>query len=134
MNSRGLTIFWDLTPCSPVDVHRRFGGTFCFHCCQILGGFLLGLFFEYEDGGSVFLGNVGELSDYTSQKAVVFKSSETAIRMVFLRCEVPYVSSVLRALRSCERYCTFEHACQLYGKNKSFPRSEKPSSNSSQCV
>jgi hypothetical protein len=22
------TIFWDVTPCSPVEVHRRFGGTY----------------------------------------------------------------------------------------------------------
>jgi hypothetical protein len=25
------TIFWDVTLCSPVDVHQRFGGTYCLH-------------------------------------------------------------------------------------------------------
>jgi hypothetical protein len=25
------TIFWDITPCSPLSVNRRFGGTFRFH-------------------------------------------------------------------------------------------------------
>jgi hypothetical protein len=25
------TIFWDITPCSPLSVNRRFGGTYCLH-------------------------------------------------------------------------------------------------------
>jgi hypothetical protein len=25
------TVFWDMTPCSPVVVHRRFGRTYCMH-------------------------------------------------------------------------------------------------------
>jgi hypothetical protein len=25
------TIFWDITPCSPLEVNRRFGGTYRFH-------------------------------------------------------------------------------------------------------
>jgi hypothetical protein len=51
-------------PCSPLKVNRRFGGTHrlqhspllasCFHT-----GFLLGLFFDPEDGGDMFLRNVG---------------------------------------------------------------------------
>jgi hypothetical protein len=40
------TIFWDITPCSPSRV--------CSHA-----GFLLGLFFDPEDGGDIFLRNVG---------------------------------------------------------------------------
>lgn len=36
------TIFWDATPCSSIDVHRRFGGTPCLHLqgervCQASG-------------------------------------------------------------------------------------------------
>jgi hypothetical protein len=52
-------IFWDITPCIPLKVIRRFGGTclprllvllaVCFHA-----GFLLGLFFDPEDGGDMF--------------------------------------------------------------------------------
>jgi hypothetical protein len=58
------TIFWDITPCSPLSVIQRFGGTYrlhlqrkiillatCFHA-----GFLLSLFFDPEDGGDMFLG------------------------------------------------------------------------------
>jgi hypothetical protein len=61
------TIFWDLTACSPLKVNRRLGGTYrlhlrglqallatCFHT-----GFLLGLFFDPEDGGDMFFRNVG---------------------------------------------------------------------------
>jgi hypothetical protein len=56
------TIFWGITLCSPLNVNRRFGGTYrlclqgqisactCFHT-----GFLLGLFFDAEDGGDMFL-------------------------------------------------------------------------------
>jgi hypothetical protein len=25
------TIYWDMTPCSPVEIHRRFGETYCIH-------------------------------------------------------------------------------------------------------
>jgi hypothetical protein len=56
-------IFWDLTPCIPSKVNCRFGGTcrrniqalaICFHA-----GFLPGLFFDLQDGGGMFLRNVG---------------------------------------------------------------------------
>jgi hypothetical protein len=32
------TIFWDITPCSPLKVNRRFGGTYRLH---LQGGHLL---------------------------------------------------------------------------------------------
>jgi hypothetical protein len=41
------TIFWNITSCSPLLAT-------CFHA-----GFLLGLFFDPEDGGDMFLRNVG---------------------------------------------------------------------------
>jgi hypothetical protein len=44
-----ITVFWDITPRSPLKVNSRFG----FHA-----GILLGLF-EPEDGGDMFLRNVG---------------------------------------------------------------------------
>jgi hypothetical protein len=57
------TIFWDITPHSPLKVNRRFGGTnllaACFHA-----GFLLILFFYPEDGGDTFLRNVCWLSTH----------------------------------------------------------------------
>jgi hypothetical protein len=71
------TIFWDITMCSPLKVDRRFGGACRFHLQgrRISGallstffqaGFLLGVFFEPEDGGDMFLRNDGWLSrDYT---------------------------------------------------------------------
>jgi hypothetical protein len=58
------SIFWDITPCSPLKVNWRFGGTCrlhpqgriisralsanCFHA-----GFLLGLFFDPENRGNM---------------------------------------------------------------------------------
>jgi hypothetical protein len=50
------SIFWDITPCSPLKDNRRFRGALlatCFHA-----GFLLGLFFNPEDGGDMFLQNM----------------------------------------------------------------------------
>jgi hypothetical protein len=43
------TIFWDMTPCSPLKVSRRF---------------LLWLFFDPEDGDDMFLRNVRLLSTH----------------------------------------------------------------------
>jgi hypothetical protein len=77
------SIFWDITPCSPLKVNRRFGWTCHLHlqgrrisqarnqrearskqstdCYLLHAGFLHGLFFGLEDGGDKFLRNVGWL-------------------------------------------------------------------------
>jgi hypothetical protein len=49
------TIFWDITPCSRLIINRRFGRTYRLR----LQGFFLSLFFGPEDGGDMFLRNVG---------------------------------------------------------------------------
>jgi hypothetical protein len=54
-------IFLNVTPCSLLKVNLRSLLATCFHA-----GFLLGLF-DPEDGGDMFLRNVGRLStDYTA--------------------------------------------------------------------
>jgi hypothetical protein len=66
------TAFWDITQCSLLKVNRRFGGTYCLHLqgrklswarkqhdSRWLLPSLLSLFFDPEDGGDMFLRNVG---------------------------------------------------------------------------
>jgi hypothetical protein len=50
------TVFCDITPCTPFKINRRFAALLatCFYA-----GFLLLLFFDPEDGGYIFLQNVG---------------------------------------------------------------------------
>jgi hypothetical protein len=62
-------IFWDITACSLLKINRRSGGICLFHlhvsaCYLRHDGFLLCLFLLPENGGDMFLGNVGFLSTY----------------------------------------------------------------------
>jgi hypothetical protein len=64
------SIFWDITPRSPLKVNKRFRGTYrlhlqcrrvnrtCFHCRSFYATFLLGLSLDREDRGDLFLRNV----------------------------------------------------------------------------
>jgi hypothetical protein len=57
-------IFWDIAPCGPLSVNRRFGGTYYLHLEGLkTSAFTLvscsAYFFDPEDGGDVFLRNVG---------------------------------------------------------------------------
>jgi hypothetical protein len=54
-------IFCDVTLCSPFKFNRHFGGTYrSGSACYLLHtGFLLGLFFDPEDGGDMFFRNFG---------------------------------------------------------------------------
>jgi hypothetical protein len=52
-----ISIFWDITPCSPLKIKGRFGGTRCLHLqARIISqaGFFLGLLVDPEDGGDIF--------------------------------------------------------------------------------
>jgi hypothetical protein len=50
--------FWDITLCSLLKINRRYGGMCHFGCCLLHAGFLVGLIFDPEDGGDIFLRNV----------------------------------------------------------------------------
>jgi hypothetical protein len=73
--SLNSSVFWHITPCSPVKVNGCFGGTHRLHLqgrgvsrarnqawCLLHVLFFLGLFVDTEDGGNMFLQNVGWLS------------------------------------------------------------------------
>jgi hypothetical protein len=49
-------IFWDITPYSPLEVNRRAEENIASTCFYV--GFLLGLFFDPEDGRDMFIRNV----------------------------------------------------------------------------
>jgi hypothetical protein len=60
-------ISWDMTPCSALKVNRKFGGTsrLRLDCYLFHAGFLLGLFFDTEEGCDMFLRIIHQLStDY----------------------------------------------------------------------
>jgi hypothetical protein len=44
------SVFWDITPCSSLTSYA---------CYMLFAGFLLGLFFDPDVGGDMFLRNVG---------------------------------------------------------------------------
>jgi hypothetical protein len=68
------SVFWDVTPCSLVEVYRHFGVTYRLHLQgrrvsqatgMTLSSCLLGLHVDRENGGNAFLRNVSKLPDYT---------------------------------------------------------------------
>jgi hypothetical protein len=69
-------IFWDLKLCSLLRWNRRFGGTNRLHLQgrrKILAKYI---FFDPEDGGDVFLQNVGCIStEYTASHPIKLYSS-----------------------------------------------------------
>jgi hypothetical protein len=77
-------IFWDMKSCSPLSVNRRFGGTYRLHlqgrrnklgkkptskqgaATCLFAGSCWNYFFDPEDGGDMFLKNLGcNSTDYT---------------------------------------------------------------------
>jgi hypothetical protein len=103
------TIFWEITPCSPLKINRRFGGT-CrlhFHGRKIIQAInqcesrwqaelLLGIFFDPDYGSDIFLRNVGWISTgytalYSRRWLSLFLISQCILLCVFLLL-IPAVS------------------------------------------
>jgi hypothetical protein len=94
-----ISVLRDITPSTPLEVDRHFGATCRFHhegrricsaCYQIHYSFFLGLFFDTEDGGDLFLRNVGWLStDYTALFPRRENSSRTTVIQNQLNGENP---------------------------------------------
>jgi hypothetical protein len=51
------SVFWDLTPWSPLQVKGRFGGTATSASYVLHAALLHGLFVDPEEGGDIFLRN-----------------------------------------------------------------------------
>jgi hypothetical protein len=69
LQSTKSSIFWDITPCSPLKLNRRFGGTCCFHlqCRRISQARNQREGSDPEDQSNMFLRNVGWFStDYAA--------------------------------------------------------------------
>jgi hypothetical protein len=107
------TIFWDITPCSPLIVNRRFGGLYRFHlqgrkirqdtrallAPYFRAGFFVGLFFDHEDGGDISLRNP-KLHGVTTQKIILFiltavRTSEPTRTLQVPGTPVPILSEYL---------------------------------------
>jgi hypothetical protein len=52
------TVFRDITPFSPLKINQHFGGT-AMLATRFHAVFLVGLFFDRENGGDMFLRNIG---------------------------------------------------------------------------
>jgi hypothetical protein len=52
------SVLWNITPYSPLEDNRRFGGK-CLPCYLLCDGFLIALFFSPEYGSHMVLRNVG---------------------------------------------------------------------------
>jgi hypothetical protein len=60
-----ITVFWDVTLCSPVDHYQRFGEICAAGKQSILISLFLVLLFDPADGSSMFISNIdGYLLDY----------------------------------------------------------------------
>jgi hypothetical protein len=111
------SIFWDITPRSPLKINRHFEETYriqlqgnggwsedfqirqtekiCKHetsvkaSCQhsFQGGFFLCLFFNLEDGGNMFLRNVGWLS---MDNTALYPRRQNSPRFI---CSIPFTAS-----------------------------------------
>jgi hypothetical protein len=58
------SIFWDITPCGLLEVKNQCSGTKSKPIkkpgfCLLYPGYLFGLLFDAEDGGDMFLRNIG---------------------------------------------------------------------------
>jgi hypothetical protein len=115
------TLFWDLTPCSPVQVFRLFGGTCCLHHRQRVNQasrgwlppasfWLLGLNFDSEDGSSKVFRNFGKLlNDASTHRRWQFSSE---IRYATTWTDGTWPSTLHMYIRVRKRSLTRVPACE----------------------
>jgi hypothetical protein len=77
-----MTVFWDIAPCSLVEVYGWFGGAYCLHH-QV--------YHRPDDGGNKHLWNVGKLlPDYTVQHPrrvnFIFEYCRHVVKYTYLFC------------------------------------------------
>jgi hypothetical protein len=93
---RKSSILWDIIPCSPLKISRRFGGKCRLEqsspCYLFYSGFLIALSFDPDDGDNMLLRNVcWLLADYiafTSQKTELFNGWVILRRIQYVRLDM----------------------------------------------
>jgi hypothetical protein len=99
------SVFWDITPCSQLEVNRRFGGTYRLHFqgWRISRALLSSACFVqvYDDGAHLFLRNAGWLSmDYMAlyPGRQIFLSRKLSVTICILKnCQPGSLYSVMRS-------------------------------------
>jgi hypothetical protein len=86
-----MCTFWDITPCIPFESQRWKQAVGSSHLLS--SAILLGLFLDPEEGGDMFLRNVGRLStDYNALYPRIYKSSKPPVWEPQILCIIQLIT------------------------------------------
>jgi hypothetical protein len=99
-------IFWDVKPCSLVEFYNYFGSfpSSAYSACCFLG-----LFFNDENGGNMFLQNVSKLISSQKTQSFIF----TALKPSNLKQKQVMSTSVKKGLNHFSDYSIFSQSTKI---------------------